>query len=130
VRTASGAVAVQVARKDRGRVVIVAHVGSAHTDAELGILLDEAGAIVRGDQEALQIEVLARASRVDDVPDWRTSTLILVPTPAAGPPVGSGRTVGTSSRLICRSPGGIRGHVSTRCAGPSVGTDAVAGAAF
>jgi Transposase DDE domain len=100
VRTASGAVAVQVARKDRGRVVIVAHVGSAHTDAELGILLDEARAIVRGDQEALQIEVPARASRVADVPDWRTSTLIPVPASAAGPPVGSGRTVGTSSRLL------------------------------
>jgi len=42
VRTSSGAVAVQVARKDRGRVVVLAHVGSAHTDAELGILLDEA----------------------------------------------------------------------------------------
>jgi hypothetical protein len=42
VRTASGAVAVQVARKDRGRVVILAHLGSAHTDAELGILLERA----------------------------------------------------------------------------------------
>ena len=57
VRTASGAVAVQVARKDRGRVEILAHVGSAHTNAELGILLDEARQILRGEQEALQIEV-------------------------------------------------------------------------
>jgi len=31
---------VQVARKDRGWVVVLAHVGSAHTDAELGILLE------------------------------------------------------------------------------------------
>ena len=53
VRTASGAVAVQVARKDRGRVVILAHVGSAHTDAELGLLLDHARRIVTGEQEAL-----------------------------------------------------------------------------
>ena len=42
VRTTSGAVAVQVARKDHGRVVILAHLGSAHTDAELGILLHAA----------------------------------------------------------------------------------------
>lgn len=42
VRTASGAVAVQVARKDHGRVVILAHLGSAHTDAELGVLLHAA----------------------------------------------------------------------------------------
>ncbi len=81
VRTASGAVAVQVVRKDRGRVVILAHVGSAHTNAELGILLDEARQIVTGEQEALDIEVPARPERIEDVPDWRTSTLI--PAPAA-----------------------------------------------
>jgi hypothetical protein len=64
VRTASGAVAVQVARKDRGRVVILAHVGSAHTDAELGVLLDEARAMVTGEQEALDTsrETLHRRS--------------------------------------------------------------------
>ena len=39
VRTASGAVAVQVVHKHRGEREILAHVGSAHTDAELGILL-------------------------------------------------------------------------------------------
>ena len=92
VRTASGAVAVQVARKDRGRVVILAHVGSAHTDAELGILLEEARAIVTGEQAALDIEVPARPTRVADVPDWRTSTLIPAPAAPAGAPVGSGRT--------------------------------------
>ena len=42
VRTASGAVAVQVARKNRGRVEIIEHVGSAHTDAELGVLVTPA----------------------------------------------------------------------------------------
>ena len=64
VRTASGAVAVQVARKDRGRVVIVAHVGSAHTDAELGILLNQAREIVTGEQQVLQIEVPERAVKL------------------------------------------------------------------
>ena len=100
VRTASGAVAVQVVRKDRGRVVILAHVGSAHTDAELGILLDEARQVVTGEQEALDIEVPARPERIEDVPDWRTSTLIPAPAAPKGAPVGSGRTAATSSRLL------------------------------
>jgi hypothetical protein len=100
VRTASGAVAVQVARKDRDRVVIAAHVGSAHTDAELGILLDQARQIVAGEQEAFDIEVPVRPTRVDDVPDWRTSTLLPVPPAPKGVTVSSGRTAATNSRLL------------------------------
>jgi hypothetical protein len=42
VRTASGATAVQIAEYDDGRRKIVAHVGSAHTEAELGILIERA----------------------------------------------------------------------------------------
>jgi hypothetical protein len=42
VRTASGATAVQIAEYDGGRRKIAAHVGSAHTEAELGILLEQA----------------------------------------------------------------------------------------
>ncbi|WP_163699755.1 IS1634 family transposase [Mycolicibacterium sarraceniae] len=100
VRTASGAVAVQVARRDHGRVVIVAHVGSAHTDAELGVLLDEARQIVIGEQESLDIEVPAQPTRVSDVSDWRTATLIPAPAAPTGAPVGSGRTAATHSRLL------------------------------
>ena len=42
VRTASGATAVQVAEYSGGRQRIVAHVGSAHTDAELGVPMERA----------------------------------------------------------------------------------------
>ncbi|WP_448643016.1 hypothetical protein [Geodermatophilus sp. URMC 63] len=42
VRTASGATAVQIAEYAAGRQRIVTHVGSAHTDAELGLLLERA----------------------------------------------------------------------------------------
>jgi hypothetical protein len=42
VRTASGATAVQIAEYANGRRRIVAHVGSAHTEAELGLLLERA----------------------------------------------------------------------------------------
>ena len=101
VRTASGAVAVQVARKDHGRVVILAHVGSAHTDAELGILLEQACGIVAGGQAALDIEVAARAQSMADVPDFREQTLVAAPVaPVAAVVAPPGRTTATSSRLL------------------------------
>jgi Transposase DDE domain len=42
VRTASGATAVQIAESVQGRRRIIAHVGSAHTEAELGLLMERA----------------------------------------------------------------------------------------
>ena len=42
VRTSSGATAVQIAESAGGRRRIVAHVGSAHTEAELGLLMERA----------------------------------------------------------------------------------------
>ncbi len=109
VRTASGAVAVQVARKDQGRVVILAHLGSAHTDADLGILLEQATAMVVGGQAALDFEVAARAQSMADVADFREQTLIAEQpkSTVAAPVVPPGRTVGASSRLLYD----ILGHV-------------------
>ncbi|MFV0495938.1 hypothetical protein [Mycobacterium sp.] len=60
-RTTSGAAAMRVARKDQGTVVILAHLGSAHTDAELGILLDQARGIVAGRHAALAEPACSRA---------------------------------------------------------------------
>lgn len=100
VRTASGAVAVQVMRKSGRRDVLVEHVGSAHTDAELGVLLERARRIATGDQDVLDFEVSARAARVADVADWRTGTLTLPAGVPKGAPVASGRTAATSSRLL------------------------------
>ena len=42
VSTASGATAVRIAQYVGGRQRIVKHVGSAHTEAELGVLLAKA----------------------------------------------------------------------------------------
>jgi len=42
VRTASGAIAVQVIRYQRGKRIVVRHVGSAHTEEELTVLYREA----------------------------------------------------------------------------------------
>ncbi|WP_205634677.1 hypothetical protein [Mycolicibacter kumamotonensis] len=77
VRTASGAVALQVMRKSGRRDELVEHVGSAHADAELGVLLARARRIATGDQKVLDFEVSARVERVTDVADWRTGTLRL-----------------------------------------------------
>jgi Transposase DDE domain len=100
VRTASGAVAVQVVRKHRGQREVLAHVGSAHTDAELGILLERAQQIAAGDQQVLDIEVAARTQRVDAVADWRAGELIPAPPVPKGAPAPPGRTAATTSRLL------------------------------
>jgi len=100
VRTASGAVAVQVMRKSGRRDELVEHVGSAHTDAELGVLLERARQIATGDQDVLDFEVPARAQRVTDVADWRTGTLTLSPGVPKGAPAAPGRTAATHSRLL------------------------------
>ena len=70
VRTASGAVAVQVVRKHRAQRTILAHVGSAHTDAQLGILLERARRLIAEDQGVLDNEVSARTQSVEGVADW------------------------------------------------------------
>ncbi len=46
VRTASGATAVQIAESVQGHRRIVAHVGSAHTEAELGLLVEQARGLI------------------------------------------------------------------------------------
>lgn len=107
VRTASGAVAVQVMRKSGRRDELVEHVGSAHTDAELGVLLERARRIATGDQDVLDFEVSARAQRVADVSDWRKGTLTLSAGVPKGAPVAPGRTAATSSRLLYDVIGGI-----------------------
>ena len=129
VRTASGAVAVavQVMRKAGRRDVVVEHVGSAHTDAELGILLERARRIATGDQDVLDFEVSARAQRVADVADWRSGTLTLVL--AAGVPKGAvvapGRTAAASSRLLYDVIGAIYDWVGFDGVGDAVFRDLV-----
>lgn len=105
VRTASGAVAVQVVAKHRGHREIVAHVGSAHTDAELGMLLEKARVIALGDQGQLEFEVPVRIESVQGVANGSPATLFGPPTKTKGLPVGPGRTASTSSRLLYEAIG-------------------------
>ena len=52
-RTASGATAVQIAESVAGRRRIVRHVGSAHDEAELGLLIEEAHRLLADDQQGI-----------------------------------------------------------------------------
>jgi len=102
VRTASGAVAVQVMRKRQGKREILAHVGSAHADAELGILLEKARGLADGDQQSLDLLAARKITHVGEVADWRSAE-DAVESVLAGP----GRTIGTCSRLLYDTLGGV-----------------------
>lgn len=101
VRTGSGATAVQIAEYVGGRQRIVKHVGSAHTGAELGVLLARARALLEPPGQgalALDIEptppVVGLASPVD--------APVLFDARSAGPVGrdGPGRVVATDARVL------------------------------
>lgn len=111
VRTASGAVAVQLVVKDHGEVVAIEHVGSAHTDAELALLLVAAQKRLQPGQQTLDLgELVAEPARVSDTADWtrpehdRPRSADLVPTPSQpGRPRADragGRVVGTAALTL------------------------------
>jgi len=112
VRTSSGAVAVQIVTRRGRQIEQVEHLGSAHTDAELALLLSTACERLSPGQDALDLGDLAGvAPRIDDVADWTAGRRAGQATledavPAAstgGRPVSvnaSGRVVATSSQLL------------------------------
>jgi transposase len=53
VKTASGAIAVQIAYTEHGRIIRIEHIGSAHTEAELETLIAIAKQRLRGSQQSL-----------------------------------------------------------------------------
>ena len=117
VRTASGATAVQIAESVDGRRRIVAHVGSAHTEVELGLLLGRARAMLgsmahAAGQDALDLGVEPTPRRVRLAsaamdPVLFPETLLgagsaagRATRPAVEPRVAAARVVGTSSELL------------------------------
>jgi Transposase DDE domain len=111
VRTASGAVAVQVVTKAHGEIVELEHVGSAHTDADLALLLRAARERLHRGQGELDFGPLQEAMvKTDDVADWTWPPAGELPLAAAAGPAeprgrpplvaGGGRVVGTSSLLL------------------------------
>jgi DDE family transposase len=125
VRTASGAVAVQVVRKHRGQRTILAHLGSAHTDAQLGVLLERARRIAAQDQGVLDIEVAARTQSVDGIADWRSGALTLSAGVPKGAPAPAGRTAATHSRLLYDVLGGVYDWLGFDTVGDAVFRDLV-----
>jgi hypothetical protein len=104
VRTGSGAVAVQVVTRQGREVLGVDHVGSAHTDAELELLLVAARERLRPGQDAFDLGLVERVpARVDDVADWTKSVGLPVESRGRRRRVNGGaRLVSTSSRLLWR----------------------------
>ena len=92
-RTASGAVAVQVVTKAHGEIVELEHVGSAHTDADLALLLRAARERLHRGQGELDFGPLQEPRvKTDDVADWtRASTGELPLAAATGPAERRGR---------------------------------------
>jgi hypothetical protein len=127
VRTASGAVAVQIVTRRGRQVERVEHLGSARTDGELALLLAAARDRLTPGQDALDLGALPAAPpRLEEVADWtraghtanetanetanQQAVLDTAPATAAGEASArrgrpatvnaGGRVVSTSSRLL------------------------------
>lgn len=102
VRTASGATAVQIAEYIDGRRRIVRHVGSAHTEAELGLLLERArGMVADAAQGELDLGVASTPRKVPLIAPPAETSLLADPAPRVERSrVSAPKVVGTSSRLL------------------------------
>ena len=109
VRTASGATAVQIAEYGGGRRKIVAHVGSAHTEAELGVLLERARELLAGPaQGAFDLGIEPAAPRARLVTREAAPSLFETEPPAAAPAAaGPPRVVSADSRLLFQALDGV-----------------------
>jgi len=127
VRTASGATAVQIAEYADGRERVVEHVGSAHTVAELGALLERArGLLVDPAQEMFDFEVEAvpRTARLMPAPAEPT----LLDEPRRDRPAdrdGAGRVVGTASGVLFDALAGVFADLGFDTLGDAVFRDLV-----
>ena len=110
VRTGSGATAVQIAEYFEGRKRIVAHIGSAHTPVELGMLLAKARAMLENpSQGVLDIDAEPRAT-VEGLVDEPAAEQALFAEAAPARPSrrdGAGRVVGTASEVLFDAVAGV-----------------------
>ena len=76
VRTASGAVAVQIVDQTGRTTTSVEHIGSANTDAELALLLRSAEQRLHPGQQAFDFgDVEQEPATLDEVADWTKKAL-------------------------------------------------------
>ena len=127
MRTASGATAVQIAGYDGGRRKIVAHVGSAHTEAELGILLERAREMLADPAQGsfdLGIEPVAPRARL--VTREAAPVLFDAGSPGETPAAaGPARVVSTDSRVLFQVLDGVFGDLGFDVLGDEVFRDLV-----
>lgn len=121
VRTASGVTAVQVAEYVDGRQRIVAHVGSAHSQAELGVLLARARELLElPGQEVLDLGVGSVAVVTSLLSPRPVQPELFAPAEGRPVPVraGAARVVSTDARVLFEALAGLYS---------CLGFDAVAG---
>jgi len=107
VRTASGAVAVQIVTRRGRQVERVEHVGSAHSDGELALLLASARERLAPGQDVLDLgEVPVSPVRLDQVADWTSQ-----PRGPAGQQALEGMDPATAPRRGRRRGAGATGQV-------------------
>jgi len=126
VRTASGATAVQLVAKRRGRRWILEHFGSAHDEVELAVLVAAARDRLEQIEPTLDlgIEVPARAARM--VPRPVTDQLgVAVPGRQNAELVPSPRVVGASSDLLFEVLAGVYQRLGFDVVGDAVFRDLV-----
>ncbi|GAB3350722.1 IS1634-like element ISMsm6 family transposase [Modestobacter lapidis] len=103
MRTASGATAVQIAESVKGRRRIVAHVGSAHTEAELGLLMERARELLadpgQGELDLGVEPMTVQASLIGPAVEAALFEEPALPT-RERPVVAAPRVVATASRVL------------------------------
>jgi hypothetical protein len=112
VRTVSGATAVQIAEYvGGGRQRIVAHVGSAHTEAELGLLQQRARDLLEDDRQGVLELGLEPAVRKAAMVGPASEPALFAHPPARvsapGSGVGAARVLGTASRVLFDALGAV-----------------------
>ncbi|TQJ12941.1 transposase [Yimella lutea] len=117
VRTASGATAVQIAESVNGRRRIVRHVGSARNEADLGLLMEQARALLADDRQGvLDLGITPVAAKAVMVPAARPSGLFMDPEPSSAvsavPAVSAARPMVSRSRVLKTSSGLLYGALA------------------
>jgi hypothetical protein len=112
-RSASGVVTVQVVEKHGSRVVSRTHVGSAHSDADLAVLLEQAERLLHPGQEAFDLGELSRSASTGSVSDWTQPTRTLDSAGDAGSR-GRPRSNTQSSGVVVGQPAKILWDVPAR----------------
>ena len=126
VRTGSGATAVQLVEKRRGKRWILEHLGSAHSEAELAVLMDAARD--RLEQLAptldLGIEVPTRAARLLPAPVG-DQLPVAPPSTAPGALVPASRVVTSASGVLYEALAGVYSRLGFDVVGDRVFRDLV-----